>query len=143
MLDVNRLIGTHDLLLLTLDTPRYDVACRCLAEGRTPNLAAVLPGRRWEQRHAPGNFTYAAHHAFFAGFLPTPVAPGKHPRLFALRFPGSETTTDRTCVLDAPDLVGGLSGLGYRTICIGGGRLFKPASPPGSVLPGLVGEGPR
>src|SRR5262245_60410896 len=96
MHDVNALVGSHDLLLLTLATLRYDVAQDCLRAGRTPNLARVLPPSGWEARHSPGSFTYAAHQAFFAGFLPTPPAPGKHPRPFALRFPGSETVTPRT-----------------------------------------------
>lgn len=43
MLNARKLIGSHDVLLLTLDTLRYDVACRTLEQGRTPNLAAVLP----------------------------------------------------------------------------------------------------
>src|SRR3954471_9496940 len=98
MRDVRSLIGTHDVLLMTIDTLRYDVARDCLARGRTPNLAAVLPGGAWEPRHAPGSFTYAAHQAFFAGFLPTPIGPGKHPRPFAARFPGSETTAEETFV---------------------------------------------
>ena len=92
MHDLNALVGTHDLLLLTLDTLRYDVAREELEAGHTPTLAALLPGGRWEERHSPASFTYAAHQAFFAGFLPTPVTPGRHPRPFALRFEGSETT---------------------------------------------------
>ena len=108
-------------------------------DGLTPNLAAVLPAG-WEMRHSPGSFTYAAHQAFFAGFLPTPVAPGRHPRLFALRFPGSETTTAATCVLDAPDIVTGLARRGYHTICIGGVGFFNKSSPLGNVLPGLFAE---
>lgn len=38
----------------------------------------------WERRPTPVSFTYAAHQAFFAGFLPTPDRAGKHPRLFVL-----------------------------------------------------------
>jgi hypothetical protein len=140
MLDARRLIGTHDVLLLTLDTLRYDVACACLWEGRTPALAGVLPPGGWEERHTPGSFTLAAHHAFFAGFLPTPARPGRHPRLFAVRFPGSETTSDRTCVLDAPDIVTGLAGQGYHTICVGGVGFFNKQTPLGNVLPGLFAE---
>jgi hypothetical protein len=140
MIDANRLVGSHDVLLLTLDTLRYDVARACLAQGTTPNLAALLPGNAWEMRHSPGNFTYAAHHAFFAGFLPTPTGPGKHPRLFAVRFPGSETTVAETCVFDAPDIVSGLAGRGYHTICIGGVGFFNRCSPLGNVLPGLFAE---
>lgn len=140
MTDVRSLVGTHDIVLLTIDTLRFDVARDALARGETPNLAAVLPGGAWEARHSPGSFTYAAHHAFFAGFLPTPTAPGRHPRLFALRFPGSETTTETTCVLDAPDIVSGLAGRGYHTVCVGGVGFFNKLTPLGSVLPGLFAE---
>jgi hypothetical protein len=140
MLNANELIGSHDILFVTLDTLRYDVAQETLRQGRTPNLAAVLPGGRWEKRHTPGNFTYAAHQAFFAGFLPTPACPGKHPRLFSVRFPGSETTTERTCVFDAPDLVTGLADRGYHTACIGGVGFFNKQSPLGRVLPSLFAE---
>ena len=42
--NTNALIGTHDVLFVTLDTLRYDVARDALRQGRTPNLAAVLPG---------------------------------------------------------------------------------------------------
>src|SRR5262249_50835249 len=110
------------------------------AEGRTPNLAAVLPGGAWEERHSPGNFTFAAHQAFFAGFLPTPVAPGKHPRLFAARFAGSETTGPHTWVFDAPDVVTALTQSGYHSVCIGGVGFFNPQSALGRVLPGLFAE---
>lgn len=136
-LNPNELIDTHDVLFVTLDTLRYDVAVAALDAGDTPNLARVLPGSRWEERHTPGSFTYAAHHAFFAGFLPTPVTPGPHPRLFAASFPGSETTTDETLVFDAPTIVEGFAQHGYATICIGGVGFFNKRSPLGRVLPDL------
>ena len=75
MLDGNDIVGRCDVVWITLDTLRYDVAVAALERGRTPNLAARLPGGRWERRHTPATFTYAAHHAFFAGFLPTPTHP--------------------------------------------------------------------
>ncbi|HEU5116627.1 MAG TPA: STM4013/SEN3800 family hydrolase, partial [Isosphaeraceae bacterium] len=111
-----------------------------LARGETPNFSAVLPGGEWEARHSPGSFTYAAHHAFFTGFLPTPTGPGRHPRLFGARFPGSETTTEETCVFDAPDIVSGLAGRGYHTVCVGGVGFFNKQTPLGSVLPSLFAE---
>lgn len=140
MTDVRSLVGTHDILLMTIDTLRYDVARDSLARGETPNFAGVLPGGTWEARHSPGSFTYAAHHAFFAGFLPTPTGPGRHPRPFAVRFPGSETTTEATCVFDAPDIVRGLADRGYHTVCVGGVGFFNKQAPLGSVLPGLFAE---
>ncbi len=134
------LIGSHDLLFVTLDTLRHDVAAECLASGRTPYLAKVLPGGVWERRHTPASFTYAAHHAFFAGFLPTPVTPGPHERMFAARFGGSETSGPNTYVFDAPDLPTALGGAGYHTVCLGGVGFFNPATPLGRVLPGLFAE---
>ncbi|MFY1831880.1 STM4013/SEN3800 family hydrolase [Myxococcus fulvus] len=139
-MDMNQVVGSHDLLFLTLDTLRHDVATQLAASGRIPHLAALLPGGQWEERHSPASFTYAAHHAFFAGFLPTPARPGRHPRLFAMRFEGSETTGQGTCVLDAPDLVTGLAGRGYHTVCIGGVGFFNKLNPLGNVLPGLFAE---
>ena len=139
MLNVNQLVGTHDILLLTFDTLRYDVAQTLLEQGRLPNLATLLPDG-WEARHSPGSFTYAAHHAFFAGFFPTPIQPGAHPRPFALTFEGSATITPETCVLDAGSLPEGLTTRGYRTICIGGVGFFNQRNPLGQVLPNLFQE---
>ncbi|NUW39250.1 STM4013/SEN3800 family hydrolase [Nonomuraea rhodomycinica] len=140
MRDMHAVIGTHDLLLVTLDTLRYDVAAGELAAGRLPTLARVLPGGRWERRHTPGSFTYAAHAAMLAGFLPTPVTPGPHPRLFAAAFPGSETTAPGTWRFDAADLPSGLARAGYHTICVGGVGFFNKLTPLGSALPALFAE---
>lgn len=140
MLDATRLVGTHDVLFVTLDTLRFDVAARLHAAGRTPHLSANLPAGGWERRHSPGSFTFAAHAAFFAGFLPTPTTPGRHPRLFAARFAGSETTGPGTFVFDAPDIVAGFRGIGYHTICVGGTGFFNKQTPLGCVLPGLFDE---
>ncbi|GAB4588895.1 STM4013/SEN3800 family hydrolase [Nocardia sp. IFM 10818] len=138
--DMNEVVGRDDLLLLTLDTLRYDVAVELAEAGRLPNLMAHLPPSGWEKRHAPGNFTYASHQAIFAGFLPTPATPGPHPRLFAARFAGSETTADGTFVFDEPDLVTALAARGYHTVCIGGVGFFNKQGALGNVLPGLFAE---
>lgn len=140
MINAAELIGACDLLWITLDTLRLDVAQAGIETERTPFLKSLLPGGQWEARHTPGNFTYAAHHAFFAGFLPTPTSPGRHPRLFAARFPGSETTRPETCVVDAPTIPEGLAQRGYHTVCIGGVGFFNQLSPQGSVLPALFAE---
>src|SRR5262245_30166497 len=52
-------VGTSDLLMITFDALRYDVAQSALHSGRTPFLAQIV-GTEWECRHSPGNFTYAA-----------------------------------------------------------------------------------
>lgn len=140
MLDAKALIGQIDVLFITLDTLRYDVAQQAFDDGATPTFASLLPTSGWERRHSPGSFTYAAHQAFFAGFLPTPSTPGPHPRLFAARFEGSETTSDQTAVFDEPDIVTGLAGRGYHTICIGGVGFFNKRTALGRVLPDLFHE---
>jgi hypothetical protein len=138
--DMNTVIGTHDVLFVTLDTLRMDAAQTALASGRTPNLEMFIGGA-WERRHTPGSFTYAAHQAFFAGFLPTPADPAASPqRLFAAKFAGSETTGPRTRVFEADNLVTGLAEEGYRTICIGGVGFFNKRNALSRVLPDLFHE---
>ncbi len=133
-------IGTHDVVIITLDTLRYDVAETSLQRGLIPNMAARIPGGQWERRHTPASFTYAAHLAYFAGFLPTPVEPGKHPRLYASRFVGSETSTSDTFCFDEPDIVSALAARDYHTLCIGGVGFFNKLTALGSVLPNLFSE---
>jgi hypothetical protein len=72
--------------------------------------------------------------------LPTPARPGRHPRLFATRFGGSETTSTSTAVFDAPDIIHGFEARGYRTICIGGVGFFNPENALGRALPGYFRE---
>lgn len=139
-LDMNHIIGTHDLVFVTLDTLRFDVAQRLFEEGKLPNLAPLLPAQGWERRHSPGTFTYAAHHAFFAGFLPTPATPGPHPRRFASRFAGSETTTPETWVFEEDNLVAALANKGYHTLCIGGVGFFNKQNAIGRVFPEMFQE---
>lgn len=138
--DMNRIVGSHDILFITLDTLRYDVAQGLHEAGELPVLSRHLPPAGWERRHTPGSFTYAAHQAFFAGFLPTPAWPGRHPRLFATAFRGSETTAPTTCVFDEASLPAGLRARGYRTVCIGGVGFFNRQTALGRVLPDLFCE---
>jgi len=133
-------LGTFDVLFITLDTLRNDVAQEAWRAGVTPFFAGLLPPDGWERRHTPGSFTLAAHLAFFAGFLPTPAVPGRHQRLWACQFGGSETTGQDTLTFDAPDILSGFAAAGYRTVCIGGVGFFNPATPVGRVLPSYFQE---
>jgi hypothetical protein len=123
-----------DVLMLVLDSLRFDVADLAWRGGRTPHLHSLIE-HGWEPRHTPGNFTYAAHAAFFAGFWPTPLAPGPHARPFALKFPGSRSIGADTVLLDGDNIVTGLRRRGFQTICIGGVGFFNPGTPLGSVFP--------
>ena len=136
MPNMNDIIGSHDLLMITLDTLRFDAAV--LEEANCPHLCS---SGGWERRHTPGSFTYAAHHAFFGGFLPTPANTDKasHIRLFHSRNTGLRTHPD-TWLFDTPDIVSGLAAEGYRTICIGGVIFFTKKVPLARVLPGYFQE---
>lgn len=133
-------VGMADILLVTLDTLRYDVAQEAWREGLLETLAPYLGQTGWEPRHSPASFTYAAHHAFLAGFLPTPLGPGPHPRLWAAEFAGSLSTTPETFVFSQATLPEALSARGYRTICIGGTGFFNQQNALARVLPDLFGE---
>ena len=133
-------IGRCDVVLITLDTLRYDVAQAQWQAGHTPTCAGLLPSTGWERCFTPGSFTYAAHQAFFAGFLPTPARPGHHGRLFAARFAGSATTTAHTWIFDSADIVSGFAAQGYHTLCIGGVGFFNGQTALSCVLPHLFAE---
>ena len=136
--NMNLVVGTHNILFITLDTLRFDVAQNAFQQNQLKTLVKWLPDDGWQRRHTPANFTYAAHHAFFSGFLPTPCeADQQTPRLFASSFPGSETTGDLTCVFEEATIVEGLANRGYATHCIGGVGFFNKLTALGNVLPGL------
>jgi hypothetical protein len=138
VIDMHDVVGKANLLFVTLDCLRFDVAQRCFSEGRAPVLARLLPPEGWEARETPGTFTLPAHLAFFHGFLPTPAGPGPHPRLFALEFEGSLTIAPTTWIFaGVPDIITGFRRLGYRTFCVGGVGFFNKKNPLGHVLPGF------
>jgi hypothetical protein len=134
------LIGSTDILIITLDTLRYDAAQQAWQEGRLKTFEPHLGRQGWEKRHTPGSFTYAAHHAFLAGFLPTPLGAGPHPRLFAAEFGGSQTTVETTFVFREATLPQALAARGYHTICIGGTGFFNKQNELARVLPALFAE---
>jgi hypothetical protein len=137
---MKHLIGNADILFITLDTLRYDAAQEAWRAGRLKTLEKYLGKDGWERRHSPGSFTYAAHHAFFAGFLPTPIGSGPHARLFAAEFAGSESTVDSTFVFEEATLPQALAARNYHTICIGGTGFFNQQNELARVLPALFAE---
>jgi GT2 family glycosyltransferase len=114
-------------LLLTLDSCRYDVMC----DARTPvldrHVGEFLPAQ------TPANFTYAAHHAFFAGILPHVAEPRAYynrfvRQLFALTKAGEgHRVTDRAlkAVHSGSNLVSGLRESGYQTVGAGAMNWFQ------------------
>jgi hypothetical protein len=141
MIDMHQVVGRANVLWITFDCLRYDVAQSALEAGRIPVLASILPHSGWEPRETPGTFTLAAHQAFFHGFLPTPIGNGPHPRLLAVTFEGSLTTTPQTYTFEGVDnIIAGFRQGGYRTFCVGGVGFFNLRNPLGRVLPGYFAE---
>ena len=66
-IDMNTVVGTHNILFVCIDTLRYDIAFQEQECGGTPVLNQYGP---WRKCQAPGNFTYPSHQAMFAGFFP-------------------------------------------------------------------------
>ncbi len=139
-INFNQIIGHHDILFIVLDTLRYDVARIALSHNLTPNMANYLAEKKWLKCHSPATFTYPAHHAFFAGFLPTPIRPNRHPRLFAPEFMGSETTGETTWLFKQANVIEACAAHGYHTSCIGGVGFFNKQNAIGSVFPNLFAE---
>lgn len=138
-INMNEIVKSMDVLFITLDSLRYDVAQETFDTGMLPNFNTLFPGG-WQKCHSPGSFTFAAHQAFFAGFLPTPANHPKQERLFAAQFMGSETTTENTLVFETADIVTGFEEKGYKTLCIGGVGFFNKQTALGTILPSYFRE---
>lgn len=132
-------VGSHDIIWITLDSLRYDVARDTMAAGRTPNLARFLPNG-WEERHTSGSFTLPAHLAFLSGFLPTPPGARRPARTFCGRFDGAVGARDGSFIFDEPSLPQALAARGYRTVCVGGVGFFSGTGALGRTIPGLFQE---
>ena len=137
-LNMNDIVGTHDILFICLDCLRYDVALAEQENGGTPVLNRY---GLWEKRGAPGNFTYPAHHAMFAGFLPTSLEPTPMTKKKMLFFPKGigmgRVAPPKAFAFDEPTFVQGLERVGYKTVCIGGVSFFSKRSALGKVFPAM------
>ena len=141
-IDMNEIVGTHDILMLCFDTLRYDVSVAEEASGRTPVLNSC--GNGWEKRHAPGNFTYPSHFAIFAGFLPSPAEPHMLRNRKWLFFPFQAGTgripPKGSYAFKEATFVQSLAQVGYETICIGGVNFFSKRNDIGRVFPGYFNK---
>lgn len=135
--DMAQVVGTCDILLICLDTLRYDVAVQEEAANTTPVLNRY---GAWEKRQAPGNFTLPSHHAMFAGFLPCRYDAKHVADRELLFFPSSiglgKKTPKGAYAFSGSTIMEGLAKDGYDTWCVGGVAFFDKRSALGSVFPG-------
>lgn len=135
--DMTQVVGNFDILMICLDTLRYDAAVREEAAETTPVLNQYGP---WQKCQAPGNFTWPSHHAMFAGFLPLRYDAKKmadRERLFC----SSDTRSGKKApegayVFSGGTIMEGIAKEGYETWCIGGVSFFDKRSELGKVFPG-------
>lgn len=135
--DMHQVVGTHNIVMICLDTLRWDAARDEEAAGTTAVLNRHAP---WTECFAPGDFTWPAHHAIFAGFLPAPVSARTIDERRLLFFPkqgGNSLPPKGAFVYTGTTFVEGLARVGYQTNCIGGVSFFDQRSPLGSVFPAM------
>ena len=140
-INMNDVVGNDDILFLSLDTLRYDVADEEYRSGNLPNLCKY---GGWEKRHSPGNYTYPSHHSIFIGFFPTPVEYEPLDRrewLFHNKRIGNiQKGGSNTFLYEGSNLIEGLAKVGYKTICIGGVIFFSKIGGIYSVFPSMFQE---
>lgn len=135
--DMEQVVGRQDILLICLDTLRYDAAAEEEAAGNTPVLSQYGP---WEKCQAPGNFTYPSHHAMFAGFFPCRYGAKSLADREMLFFPAQIGMGKRVpkgaFAFSGSTIMEGLEKVGYATWCVGGVAFFDKRSDLGKVFPG-------
>lgn len=136
-IDMNDIVGTHDILFLCLDTLRWDIAEREEKNGGTPTLSRY---GSWEKCQAPGNFTYPSHHAMFAGFLPCSFdaksIADRRPLFFPINAGMGRKAPPGAFGFSGATIMEGLEKAGYDTWCVGGVAFFDKRSDLGRVFPG-------
>ncbi len=134
--DMAQVVGASDILMICLDTLRYDVAVQEETAGTTPVLNQYGP---WEKCQAPGNFTWPSHHAMFAGFLPCRYEAKNVADRELLFFPSSiglgKKAPKGAYGFQGRTVMEGLARDGYDTWCVGGVSFFDKRSDLGKVFP--------
>ena len=136
-MDMTQVVGTNDILMICLDTLRYDAAVQEEEAGNTPVLNQY---GKWQKCQAPGNFTYPSHHAMFAGFLPCRHDAKNVADRELLFFPKAiglgKKVPEGAYGFSGSTIMEGLEKEGYETWCVGGVAFFDKRSDLGKVFPG-------
>ena len=138
MKTASALLPSESVLLVSLDSCRYDTFAAAHASGRLSHLSAIGP---LHKALAPSYFTYGSHAAFWMGFTPGVIGsaePWLNPKagkLFRMAFAGhSGQDGDQSFRLEGANIIEGFRRQGYCTIGSGAVDWFNTASETGSVL---------
>lgn len=135
-IDMNRIVGSHHILFLCLDTLRYDVAYQ---EQENHGIPVLNQYGKWRKCQAPGNFTYPSHQAMFAGFLPIDEGitnmKQRETLFFSQDIGEGRRAPEGAFNFRGPNIIEGLEAEGYETYCIGGVSFFDKRTDVGKVMP--------
>lgn len=135
-IDMNDVVGRCHILFLCFDALRYDVAHMEQESGGTPVLNQY---GTWEMRQTHGNFTYPAHQAMFAGFLPVSCEitnmKDRETLFFSENIGFGRKAPSGAFSFQGATFIEGLEREGYETCGIGGVHFFDKRSPLGKVFP--------
>lgn len=134
--DMNKIVGSHDILFVCMDSLRYDVA---IAEEKSNGTPVLNQYGKWRKCQAPGNFTYPSHQAMFAGFLPVDEevkdTKDREKLFFSADIGMGRIAPGGAWVFKQSTWVEQLAEEGYETICIGGVSFFDKRTEMGRVMP--------
>ena len=138
MTTASSLPSSESVLLLSLDSCRYDTFAAAYFSGRLPRLGSIGP---LHKALSPSYFTYGSHAAFWMGFTPGVIGseePWLNPKagkLFRMAFAGHSGQDGEQCFrLEGANIIEGFRRRGYCTIGSGAVDWFNTASETGSVL---------
>ena len=131
-------VPAGSVLLLSLDSCRYDTFLSAHVDGGIPHLSSVGP---LHCAHSPSYFTYGSHAAFWMGFTPgvlgsrDPWLNPKAGKLFRMAFAGhAGRDGEQSFQLEGANLVEGFRLQGYRSIGSGAVAWFNTQTETGAVL---------
>ena len=129
-----RTVNRRSLLLITLDSCRYDT----FVAADAPNLKAIGPEAHKAQ--APSHFTYASHMAMWVGVTPglagvaEPYLNPKFAKFFRISNGARRAYGPSAFQLEGRNIVDGFRLAGYRTIGCGALGWFNPDTPAGATV---------
>ncbi|MCX4326939.1 MAG: STM4012 family radical SAM protein [Lachnospiraceae bacterium] len=136
--NMDKIVKSHNILFVCIDSLRFDVASEEEANGGTPVLNRY---GRWRKCSAPGNFTYPSHQAMFAGFLPVDCEINEMKKRETLFFSEDigmgRKAPEGAFLFSRPTWIEELADIGYETYCIGGLSFFDKRTALGKVLPSV------
>ena len=128
---------TEDVLIITLDSCRYDTFKYLHEKNLIPNLKNL---GRLHKAKSPSHFTYGSHAAFWMGFTPgvattkTPYLNPKAGKIFRMSHNSLPANEQDCFILRGKNIIEGFNNENYLTIGSGAVEWFNPSTETGAIL---------